>query len=177
MNVLDLALAGHNVFFCGSGGTEKTFTVKRLVNILGSKRKVVITYEVSQLSRKTFETINYIAQGVRGDEKPFGGIQVIALGDFKQLPPVSNDLDQGKYCFESPLWKIMFCHNIQLKVVYRQEQKDFIDVLDQIAVGEMSESALHFIYDLSLNNLNENDFGLNFIPHISCTIFDANFQG
>jgi hypothetical protein len=38
-----------------------------------------------------------IAQKVRGIEtKPFGGIQVIAVGEFRQLPPVSNDIDKGQ---------------------------------------------------------------------------------
>ena len=227
--VMDLALAGHNVFLCGSGGTGKTFTVNKLFNIMSLTRKVALTCttgmacklydsaitihsfaglinarmnvetliksvhskescltrwkmtevliidEVSQLSRRTFETINYIAQGVRGVDKPFGGMQVLAIGDFTQLPAVSNDLDKGEYCFESPLWKIMFCHNIQLSVVYRQEQKDFIDVLNEIAVGELSESAVHFLNELSSKTLNESDFDLNFIPHIFCTNFDAKF--
>ena len=44
--------------------------------------------------------------------KPSGGIQVIAIGKFKQIPPVSNDIDEGQYCFESPLWNIMFPHCI-----------------------------------------------------------------
>ena len=100
--------------------------------------------EMLQLSRKTFETINHIAQAVRNGAKPFGGMQVITVGDFKQLPPVSNDLDKGDYCFESLLWKLMFSHNIQLSVVYRQEQKDFIDLLNEVAVGKMSENGVCF---------------------------------
>ena len=229
--VLDLVLPGHNVFFCGTGGTGKTFTVKKLANILKVTKTVAITCttgmacrlynneamtlhsfaglinarmsvealiesicsresclqrwkttdvliidEVSQLSRKTFETIIHIAQAVRGGAKPFGGMQVITVGDFKQLPPVSNDLDKGDYCFESPLWKLMFSHNIQLSVVYRQEQKDFIDVLNEVAVGEMSENGVCFMNKLSSKALIENDFGLHFIPHIFCTNFDANYH-
>ena len=52
---------------------------------------VFIIDEVSQLGRRAFDHINFIAQKVRGIEtKPFGGIQVIAIGDFKQLSPLSK---------------------------------------------------------------------------------------
>ena len=41
--MLDLAVEGHNVFFCGSGGTGKTFTVKKLVSYLAATKNVAVT--------------------------------------------------------------------------------------------------------------------------------------
>ena len=46
-------------------------------------------------------------------------LQVIASGDFKQLPPVPNIFQQdgGEYCFESPIFGKVFPHHINLKQV------------------------------------------------------------
>lgn len=101
---------------------------------------VLIIDEVSQLSQRTFDHVNFIAQKIRGNNtKPLGGIQVIAVGDFRQLPPVSNDIDGGNYCFESPLWNIMFPHCIELTTVYCQNQKEFLEVLKQLLSGEVTK--------------------------------------
>lgn len=156
--MMNLAMSGHNVFVGGKPGTGKTYTVKRVANILEQTKRVKITCttgmacslcddamtlhsfsgiqnsrmnvdslvtsvlsrdsckrrwietdvliidEVSQLSSKNFEMINSLAQRVRGSTKSFGGMQVICDGDFFQLPPIGNDVDEGKYCFESVLW-------------------------------------------------------------------------
>ena len=57
---------------------------------------VLIIDEVSLMSAKNFEVINVLAQRVRGCTKSFGGLQVICVGDFFQLPPIENDVDKGK---------------------------------------------------------------------------------
>ena len=118
-----------------------------------------------------------IAQKVRGIEtKPFGGIQVIAVGDFKQLPPVSNDIDEGQYRFESPLWNIMSPHCIELTTVYCQNQHAFIEVLKQLSSGEITEETATYIEkELHEKHLSPEEHGLEFIPHIFCNNFDANY--
>ena len=57
--------------------------------------------EISMLSKQTFETINYIAQNIRNSNYMFEGLQVVAFGDFLQLPPVPSAIDEGKYAFQS----------------------------------------------------------------------------
>lgn len=49
---------------------------------------MLIIDEVSMIDAALFEKLNAIAQFVRGSDLPFGGIQLIACGDFFQLPPV-----------------------------------------------------------------------------------------
>lgn len=178
----DKALTLHSF----AGLINSRMDVEALVNSVLSREsclarwrntEVLVIDEVSQLSKKTFETINFISQRVRGEDKPFGGLQVIAVGDFRQLPPVSNDLDKGAYCFESPLWRTMFTHNVLLTVVYRQEQREFIDFLGEISRGEnLSERTVCFMNELASKNLHPKDFGLDFLPHIFCTNFDAKFH-
>lgn len=138
---------------------------------------VLIIDEISQLSRRTFEHINYVAQKVRGfEKKTFGGIQVIVAGDFRQLPPVSNDIDEGQYCFESPLWNIMFPHCVELTEVYRQSQKAFVEVLKQLSSGEVTDETAAFIKaELDDKHLCAKEHGVEFVPHIFCNNFGANF--
>ena len=67
---------------------------------------------VSMLSKDLFEKIEYLSRQFRGDERPFGGIQVIFVGDFYQLPP-----PQSEYCFQSDVWDLMTFKTISLNKV------------------------------------------------------------
>ena len=72
------------------GRFSREFTVARIMqNHICNKvmgRDVLFIDEVSQLSR-TFENLDFIFKTVRNNTFPFGGIQVVAVGDFHQLPP------------------------------------------------------------------------------------------
>ena len=54
---------------------------------------------------------------VKGNDKLFGGVQIVVCGDFYQLPPVGNSFykDSCDYCFESDLWQATFKHKINSK--------------------------------------------------------------
>ncbi|CAB3991909.1 pif1 helicase Pfh1 [Paramuricea clavata] len=80
--------------------------------------------EVSQPSAKNIELMNVLAQQVRGSIKLSGGLHVICIGDFFQLPPTENYVDKGRYCFESILWQHMFNHSVMLKTVYHQDPEE-----------------------------------------------------
>ena len=77
--------------------------------------EVLIVDEVSMLSQRTFEIIHYIAQNVRNSSVVFGGIQMVAFGDFLQIPPVHNYMDRGNYTFQRASWKVIFPHQIVLE--------------------------------------------------------------
>ena len=49
-----------------------------------------------------FEELESIARRIRNDNRPFGGIQLVLVGDFCQLPPVSEG-ESASYCFERPV--------------------------------------------------------------------------
>ena len=46
-----------------------------------------------------------VARAVRGNERPFGGIQLVLTGDFLQLPPVTRKREERVFCFETTAWK------------------------------------------------------------------------
>ena len=93
----------------------------------GRKTDVLVIDEVSMLSEKIFNYAEYIARNVRQESRSFGGIQVIASGDFFQLPPVPRYDDEGNFAFQSKLWDVVFPHTCLLKTVQRQREPAFIE--------------------------------------------------
>ncbi|CAC5386231.1 PIF1 [Mytilus coruscus] len=86
-----------------------------------------------------FNQIEFICRKIRDSDLYFGGIQVIGSGDFFQLPPVPNLLNQdpGEFCFKSDVFKNVFRHKIVLDKVMRQDEPDFVKAIHDISRGEL----------------------------------------
>ena len=111
----------------------------------------LIIEEVSLLSFRMFELINKIACKARNDARPFGGIQLIACGDFFQLPPVPNyPFDEGQICFLSLLWKqtLPFRHCIILKSNFRQADGRYLKLLNEVRHGKLSDETCALLREL-----------------------------
>jgi ATP-dependent DNA helicase PIF1 len=104
----------------------------------------------------------------RNNDKPFGGIQVILLGDIYQLPPVirENEKDifnkfypNGHYFFNANCFHESQFKTYELSKVYRQKDKFFINILNKIRIGNIESSDLAFlnkkVLDKSSNYLPE----------------------
>ena len=76
-----------------------------------------------------------IARYIRKSDKPFGGIQLILCGDFLQLPPVVKPGQKRQFCFQSPAWCKCISQTLQLDDVKRQDDSQFIDILQCIRLG------------------------------------------
>jgi len=103
--------------------------------------EILVVDEISMLSLKLFNILNQIGKIIRRNPRPFGGIQLIFLGDFYQLPPVGDkdDLETQCYCFESIDWNTTF-HNenqIQLIKIFRQKDEMYCNILNQIRQGKI----------------------------------------
>lgn len=92
---------------------------------------VLIVDEISMIGGDFFEKLEEIARLVRRNTKPFGGIQLIASGDFLQLPPV----DDPQFCFQSDAFKRCNLRVVMLKKIFRQADEEFIRILSDIRVG------------------------------------------
>ena len=107
--------------------------------------KMFVIDEISMLRSKDFELINSVIQAIRGNNKPFGGIQLIVTGDFCQLPAVRS---MPKYCFKTQLWNDCQFEKIILTKVWRQKDKAFIDILNKLRFvngkKETNEIATYF---------------------------------
>ena len=106
---------------------------------------VLVVDEVSMLSLKLFDALNTIGKTVRGNLKPFGGIQLIFSGDFYQLPPVGDNLepDTQRFCFESDDWNSIFHRECQIQLVkiFRQTDEVYSTILNQIREGKIKRKS------------------------------------
>lgn len=102
--------------------------------------KVLIIDEISMIDGQLLDKLDAVAKRLRDASKPFGGIQVIFCGDFYQLPPVSKN-SNSIFAFESKFWKENIHVQVVLKKVFRQEgDKQFLQMLQEVRDGEVSES-------------------------------------
>lgn len=109
----------------------------------------LIIDEISMMSATTFDKIEAIARGVRGKEnagRPFGGLQVICVGDFFQLPPVVKSGAGAKnaplFAFESACWSSIIKHTIMLETIYRQRDPIFQKILEEARHGNLSDESV-----------------------------------
>ena len=90
------------------------------------------------LTIKLFQWVDQICSSLKGDGRPFGGMQVILVGDFFQLPPVG----EKKLLFEDKHFWEVIQNRWVLKEVFRQEDKDFCGLLDRMRTASNTSDDL-----------------------------------
>jgi hypothetical protein len=118
--------------------------------------ETLVIDEVSMVRADLMDSINSFLQTVRKNKSPFGGVQVVMVGDLHQLPPVVtrdeqeaiDSLYRSPYFFSSNAFssltdglykQIKF---FELSTIYRQTDKDFIDILNRVRHKETTQSDL-----------------------------------
>ena len=113
----------------------------KFTKAIWKKTDILVIDEVSMLSLKLFTLLNEIGKAVRGNRKPFGGIQLILAGDFYQLPPVGDkdEPDTQHFCFESDDWNSVIHRDCQIQLVkiFRQTDEIYCSILNQIREGKI----------------------------------------
>ncbi|MDU1891934.1 MAG: helix-turn-helix domain-containing protein [Dysgonomonas sp.] len=101
---------------------------------------LLIIDEVSMLRADVLDAIDYMLRRYRNNQQPFGGVQMLFIGDMYQLPPVvqSSEWELLKPYYASPFFfdALVLQNNmplyIELKTIYRQQDQLFIDILNRI---------------------------------------------
>lgn len=92
--------------------------------------------EISMLPGRVFDYLDYHCQRVRGDQRSFGGIQIIGTGDFLQLPPVrTNQTHAYDWAFDSQAWTEAGFQKVELRRIMRQDEPDFVAALAKFRRG------------------------------------------
>jgi len=132
----------------GLGNGDLEFNLKKIRRVSIKKgnwlnAQILIVDEVSQMSLKLFEMLDGIGKRIRRNKNYFGGIQLVFVGDFYQIPPVGDDDDPqtSQYCFESEIWENIFPveNTILLDKIFRQSDLEFCKMLNQIREGKISK--------------------------------------
>lgn len=140
-------IGGMTIHSWSGVGIRDTLTPRDLDFIQGKEKvvkrikaaQVLVIDEISMLDGKVFNMVDQIMRTVRGSSEAFGGVQVVCIGDFFQLPPVTRQGDVMQYAFMSEAWvkmKPLICY---LSEQHRQEDELFLSLLGSIRSGEIEE--------------------------------------
>jgi hypothetical protein len=118
---------------------------------LYQRLELLVIDEVSMLRADVLDNIDYFLRACNDDPSPFGGVQMLLLGDMFQLPPVVPPAewdvlaDRG---YESPYFFSASClqgvdmEHIELDEIFRQSDPEFISILNRLRVGEDIKAAM-----------------------------------
>ena len=121
--------------------------------------QVLIIDEISMLHAKQLNLVNQVLKYFKESDEAFGGIQVIAAGDFFQLPPVgrNGEKNRDKFCFMSDAWveaKFRVCY---LTEQHRQDDSALNDILNAIRSQSIQQQHIQ-----ALQNTRNQDIGETF---------------
>lgn len=125
---------------------ETKNTMRRHFAMRAEKKAVItgmellVIDEVSMLRADVLDSIDYMLRSIRHKNRPFGGVQVLYIGDLLQLPPVVRNEEwevlkhyyRGKFFFHSQVVQEDPPMYIELDKIYRQTDSKFIDVLNNL---------------------------------------------
>lgn len=116
---------------------------------------VMIIDEISMVRCDMLDAANAILQHYRHNERPFGGVQLIMFGDLYQLSPVADSDDKKVlkggykanefYFFLSQALCNFDYRVVELQKIHRQENREFINLLNKVRVGEITQDSLKML--------------------------------
>ncbi len=132
------------------------------------KRKIIasidllIIDEISMVRADLLDAIDSVLRRFRNHYQPFGGVQLLMIGDLAQLTPVVTPEDEQMlkpyydtpYFFGSKALQQIDYVTIQLEHVYRQQDAKFIEILNEVREGHPSQKALETLNSRAVANNN-----------------------
>ena len=116
----------------------------KLVNRLNRACCVIID-EVSMLSGTTLKAAETVARRARGRHEPWGGLRIIAVGDFAQLPPVTPDNKGKDWAFLHHVWQESDFQPALLSTVMRTQDIEFLTILNFVREGIVNDAVCEFL--------------------------------
>lgn len=125
---------------------SREYIVKRV-----GRAKILIIDEVSMLSSQALDTVDSICRAVRQSDLPFGGLQVILVGDFFQLPPISKSDEQAaNFAYHAAAWQGANPIVCYLTEQHRQDDGDFLNLLSAIRRNEFNHEHMTLLENRKL---------------------------
>ena len=114
---------------------------------------LLIIDEISMVRADLLDAVDAVMRRYRHNSKPFGGVQLLMIGDAHQLPPVVTDQDepwlkkvyQSPFFFHSKVMRQLKYVTIELQTVYRQSDTSFLDILNNIRGGVMDNATYRML--------------------------------
>jgi len=125
--------------------------------------EVLIIDEVSMLRADVLDMMDFSLRFIRRNNQRFGGVQMLFIGDLYQLPPVVRDEHILKMCYNSPFFfdshaiKDIPLITIELTKVYRQSDEEFLEILNAIRDGDVSNIDFEYLNKRYIPDFNSGD--------------------
>lgn len=115
--------------------------------------ETIIIDEISMVSSRVLDIIDTVLRGIRNGKKPFGGYQMLFVGDPLQLSPIEKEKNspeyksryKSEYFFDSHAYQQLNPLIINLDKIYRQEDAMYANCLNNIRVGKNVNTSLNII--------------------------------
>jgi ATP-dependent exoDNAse (exonuclease V) alpha subunit len=142
------------------------FKYKKGQKKLITNMELLIIDEISMVRCDLLDVVDKLLRVFREREsEPFGGVQVLLIGDAFQLPPIAQreTWDILKAYYDTPFFFSSLAirerklHYIELKKIYRQSDKKFIDLLNNIRINQVSNADLELLNSRFLPAIFKND--------------------
>lgn len=133
----------------GEGGRLKMNFNREKIAIIRSLDLLVID-EISMVRADMLDAVNDVLQRYRDRSKPFGGVQLLMIGDLQQLAPVVKpqewelirDHYASPYFFDSRALRSTTYITLELRHIYRQSDGGFIDILNRVRDNAVDPATL-----------------------------------
>ncbi|MBU2645835.1 helix-turn-helix domain-containing protein [bacterium] len=131
------------------GGRSK-FRFSRQKREIVNRLDLLVIDEISMVRADILDAVDAVLRRYRGIDAPFGGIQLLMIGDLHQLPPVVKPVDwdllrpfyDTAYFFSSLALRQTGFTTIELKRIYRQSDPGFIRILNQLRDNRLDEQSM-----------------------------------
>jgi len=138
------------------------------INIIRSLDLLVID-EISMVRADLLDAVDGVLRHLRRNDQPFGGVQLLMIGDLEQLAPVAKDDEwsllsnyyESPFFFDSQALKSTSYVCVELKKVYRQSDETFINMLNRIRENRIDHAFLQELnkrYQPGFNPDNEDGY-------------------
>lgn len=126
---------------------------------------LLVIDEISMVRADLLDAVDQVLRRFRSDHhKPFGGVQLLLIGDLAQLAPVVTERDKEilRNYYDTPFFygsralQNTPYVSIELTQVFRQTDKNFIDILNEVRTGRVRQSTLDLLNQRYIPNFNPN---------------------
>jgi len=143
-----------------SDNIYETFRYNRQKKTILRELELLVIDEVSMVRADLLDVIDAILRTYKDNKDPFGGVQVVLIGDVYQLPPVVTSEEapvlfrfyKSEFFFSAKVVKSMQLEYIELQKIYRQSDRDFIDLLNRVRVGKVTAADYDCFKRMYLNS-------------------------
>ncbi len=119
------------------------------------KLELLIIDEISMVRCDLLDEMDAVLRHVRKNyDTPFGGVQVLLIGDLMQLAPVARKEEweilsayyNSPYFFSSRVWSLQNPVHIELQTIYRQSNPEFVEILNMVRNNNLTEKGIQLLH-------------------------------